>query len=142
MLASFGVIIAGTLIVFYGWYWTDTVLTLMIAGYVLWRGFTAPNTIHLLMEGTPGHLSIVEVVTAMESVNGVKNVHHVHIWQLDEHHNALEAHVVSDAKQLADIERIKDVLKTLLSERFEVGHSTLEFEHEHYTECSNSHFGK
>lgn len=141
-LASVGVIIAGTLILLYGWYWMDTLLTLIIAGYVLWQGFSMlPNTIHLLMEGTPEHLSIAEVITAMESIDGVKNVHHVHIWQLDEHHNALEAHVVTDASQLADIEQVKDALKTLLSERFEVGHSTLEFEHAQLASCSEMQGG-
>jgi cobalt-zinc-cadmium efflux system protein len=137
-LASVGVIIAGTLILLYGWYWVDTLLTLIIAGYVLWQGFTMlPKTIHLLMEGTPEHLSIEEVIAAMEGVDGVKNVHHVHIWQLDEHHNALEAHVVSEAAQLADIEAIKTGLKQLLSEQFEIGHSTLEFEHTNQSSCDH-----
>ncbi len=135
-LASVGVIIAGTLILLYGWYWVDTLLTLVIAGYVLWQGFTMlPKTIHLLMEGTPEHLSIEEVIAAMEGVDGVKNVHHVHIWQLDEHHSALEAHVVSEAAQLSDIEATKTRLKQLLSDQFEIGHSTLEFEHEENSAC-------
>lgn len=135
-LASVGVIIAGTLILLYGWYWVDTLLTLVIAGYVLWQGFTMlPKTIHLLMEGTPEHLSIEEVIAAMEGVDGVKNVHHVHIWQLDEHHNALEAHVVSKATQMADIEATKTRLKQLLSDQFEIGHSTLEFEHKENSAC-------
>ncbi|SFL36623.1 cobalt-zinc-cadmium efflux system protein [Nitrosomonas aestuarii] len=128
-LASIGVIIAGTLILLYDWYWTDTVLTLVIAGYVLWQGFTMlPKTIHLLMEGTPDHLSVDEVIKSMESVESVENVHHVHIWQLDEHLNALEAHVVVNSNELSNIERIKTELKKLLSDRFEIGHSTLEFE--------------
>jgi cobalt-zinc-cadmium efflux system protein len=135
-LASIGVIIAGTLILLYGWYWVDTLLTLVIAGYVLWQGFTMlPKTIHLLMEGTPEHLSIQEVITAMEAVDGVSNVHHVHIWQLDEQHNALEAHVVSNADQLADIEAVKSTLKAMLSNKFEIDHSTLEFEHEKQSDC-------
>lgn len=137
-LASVGVIIAGTLILLYGWYWVDTLLTLIIAGYVLWQGFTMlPLTIHLLMEGTPAHLSIEEVIKAMEGVEGVKNVHHVHIWQLDEHQNALEAHVVSQAEQMADIEKVKSRLKTLLAEKFDVSHSALEFEHENQTDCTH-----
>ena len=128
-LASLGVIIAGTLILFYDWYWTDTVLTLIIAGYVLWQGFTMlPKTIHLLMEGTPDHLSVDEVIKSMESVESVENVHHVHIWQLDEHLNALEAHVVVNSNELSNIERIKAETKKLLFDRFEIGHSTLEFE--------------
>ena len=138
-LASVGVIIAGTLILLYGWYWVDTLLTLIIAGYVLWQGFTMlPKTIHLLMEGTPEHLSIQEVITAMEATDGVKNVHHVHIWQLDEHHNALEAHVVSEAEHLGEIEAVKSEIKAMLSDKFNVGHSTLEFEHEAKSDCKET----
>ena len=104
-LASVALIIAGTLILLYGWYWVDTLLTLVIAAYVLWQGFTMlPQTIHLLMEGTPYGLSIEEVIAVMEADEDVENVHHVHIWQLDEHRNALEAHVVCQVERLADIE--------------------------------------
>lgn len=138
-LASVGVIIAGTLILLYGWYWVDTLLTLVIAGYVLWQGFTMlPKTIHLLMEGTPEHLSIQDVITAMEATDGVKNVHHVHIWQLDEHHNALEAHVVPCSDDPAENEKVKTSLKTMLSEQFDVGHSTLELEHAASTNCKET----
>jgi cobalt-zinc-cadmium efflux system protein len=136
-LASVGVIVAGSLILNYGWYWVDTVLTLIIAGYVLWQGFTMlPQTMHLLMEGTPDHLSIAEVVTEMEGLEGVCNVHHVHIWQLDEHRNALEAHVVTDASHLVEIETMKEKIKMLLSNKFQVEHSTLEFEHLVHSDCS------
>jgi len=126
-LASVGVIIAGTLILLYEWYWSDTLLTLFIAGYVLYQAATMlPKTIHILMQGTPEDISIDEVITCMQGVPGVLNVHHVHIWQLDEHQNALEAHV-----QLLDyqhIEHIKPALKGELLQRFGISHSTLEFE--------------
>ncbi|MCF7935658.1 MAG: cation diffusion facilitator family transporter [Synergistales bacterium] len=128
--ASVAVILAGTLILLYGWYWTDTVLTLAIAGYVLWQGIAMlPETIHLLMEGTPSHLAVEEVIAAMETVAGVENIHHVHIWQLDEHRNALEAHVVVRSRTLEETERVKRELKAAVAERFDVTHSTLEFEH-------------
>lgn len=128
-LASVGVMIAGTLILLHGWYWVDTVLTLVIAGYVLWQGLTMlPKTIHLLMEGTPEHLAMEDVIAAMEAVEGVENVHHVHIWQLDEHRNALEAHVVVKKHSLEDIEKIKTALKQLLHDTYQIEHSTLETE--------------
>ncbi len=137
-LASVGVLIAGTLILLYGWYWTDTLLTLIIAGYVLWQGFAMlPKTIHLLMEGTPEHLSIDEVIESMELVEGVENVHHTHIWQLDENLNALEAHVIVNSNELSQIEEIKSALKKLLCDRFEIGHSTLEFEHPDQNICES-----
>jgi len=126
-LASVGVIVAGTLILLYDWYWTDTVLTLLIAGYVLYQAATLlPKTIHILMEGAPENISIDEVIQTMEQVKGVSNVHHVHIWQLDEHKNALEAHVVID--DFVETEIVKTALKAELEQCFSIAHSTLEFE--------------
>ncbi len=129
-LASVGVIIAGTVIVLYGWYWTDTLLTLLIAGYVLYQAATLlPKTIHILMEGVPENISIEEVIKVMEQVEGVSNVHHVHLWQLDEYKNALEAHVV--VADFGETEQIKRALKLELEREFSIAHSTMEFETNH-----------
>jgi cobalt-zinc-cadmium efflux system protein len=129
-LASAGVIVAGTLILLYGWYWTDTLLTLLIAGYVLYQAATLlPKTIHILMEGTPEGITIKEVINSMEGVEGVSNVHHLHLWQIDEHKNALEAHVV--ISHFSKTEQIKMALKAELERQFSITHSTLEFEINH-----------
>ncbi len=129
-LASVGVIIAGTVIVLYGWYWVDSLLTLLIAGYVLYQAATLlPKTIHILMEGVPENISIEEVIKLMEQVEGVLNVHHVHLWQLDEYKNALEAHVV--VADFGETEQIKRALKLELERVFSIAHSTMEFETNH-----------
>ncbi len=129
-LASVGVIVAGSLILLYEWYWTDTVLTLMIAGYVLYQAATMlPRTIHILMQGTPQEVIINDVIQAMEETAGVSNVHHVHVWQMDEHHNSLEAHVVIG--DVSEMEIVKAQLKTELEKHFNISHSTLEFEVDH-----------
>lgn len=126
-LASVGVIITGTLILIYGWVWTDAAMTLLISGYVLSQGFTQiPKVIHLLMEGAPEDMDTKDIITAMETESGVANVHHVHVWQLDEHRNALEAHVV--LSEQADMDELKSRLKQMLHDKFEIEHSTLEFE--------------
>ena len=128
-LASVGVIIAGTLIILYGWIWVDAAMTLLIAGYVLYQGFTTlPKVIHLLMEGTPEHIDIKEVIGALEEQKGVQNAHHVHIWQLDEQRNALEAHIVISNE--ADMDAIKVGIKSMLHDEFHIDHSTLEFEND------------
>lgn len=133
-MASVGVIITGTLILLYGWIWTDAAMTLIISGYVLWQGFTQiPKVIHLLMEGAPEGLSLEDIRSSMEKVDGVNNVHHVHVWQLDEHRNALEAHVV--LSEDTDMDGLKFRLKKLLHDQFEIEHSTLEFE---YKKCSRT----
>jgi cobalt-zinc-cadmium efflux system protein len=126
-LASVGVIITGALILLYGWVWTDAAMTLIISGYVLWQGFTQiPKVIHLLMEGTPEGLNLKDVIAAMEAIDSVINVHHVHVWQINEHRNALEAHVVINKE--TDIDLLKLRLKKILNDTFEIEHSTLEFE--------------
>jgi len=126
-LASVGVIIAGTLIILYGWVWVDAAMTLLIAGYVLYQGFTTlPKVIHLLMEGTPDHIDIKQVIKALEEHKGVQNAHHVHIWQLDEQRNALEAHIVISDE--AEMDSVKVSIKSMLHDKFYIDHSTLEFE--------------
>jgi cobalt-zinc-cadmium efflux system protein len=126
-LASVGVIIAGTLILLYGWVWVDAAMAVVIAGYVLWLSFREmPKVIHLLMEGTPEGIEIDDVITAMQGVGGVQGVHHVHIWRLDEQRSALEAHVVLASG--AALDEVKQNIKCLLETRFKIEHSTLEME--------------
>lgn len=126
-LSSIGVIIAGSLILLYQWYWTDTLITFLIAGYVLYQAvLLLPKTIHILMEGAPENISLDTVIQEMEMVQGVSNVHHVHLWQLDEHRNALEAHVVIN--DFNETENIKQLLKSEIEKTFSITHSTLEFE--------------
>nr|MCS5609670.1 cation diffusion facilitator family transporter [Candidatus Poribacteria bacterium] len=128
-LVSVGVIISGGLILLYSWYWVDTLLTFAIAGFVLWQGLLMlPRTIHLLMEGTPVNLSIETIKKRLETEDGVQNVHHIHLWHLDESRIALEAHVVVTAQNLEDVEILKVILKKMLRENFSISHSTLEFE--------------
>jgi len=126
-LASVGVIIAGSLILLYGWVWVDAVITLLIAGYILYQGFTEmPKVIHLLMEGAPEDIEMATIIKSMENVKGVKGVHHMHVWQLDEHRNALECHVVLDENE--DMDDLKHRLKKMLHDEYHIEHSTLEFE--------------
>lgn len=136
VLASIGVIIAGTLILLYEWYWVDTAITFFIAGFVLWQSLTLlPATIHILMEGTPERLSSEEIKQVIEKTTDVEGVHHIHIWSIDEHRVALEAHVVVTTDKLKEVELIKDKLKKTLKKKFNITHSTLEFEHHVDASC-------
>ena len=138
-LASVGVIFGGTLILFYQWYWIDTLVTFLIAGFVLWQGIIMlPKTIHLLMEGTPEDLSLIDIKSSLEEVASVEDVHHIHIWNLDERRIALEAHVVVSSNQLKEVESIKEKLKHVLKKKFGITHSTLEFEHYIDTNCEEN----
>jgi len=126
--ASLAVLAGGAAIFWLGWAWVDPVLTLVIAGYILYMSFgMLKHTARILMEGTPDGLQVDEVARALNQVTGVLNVHHLHIWELDEHHRALEAHVITDLPA-SRYSNLRHHLKTLLQDHFHIGHSTLEFE--------------
>jgi cobalt-zinc-cadmium efflux system protein len=128
-LSSVGVIVAGWLILQYQWYIVDTLLTLIIAGYILWQSYYMLwETIDILMESTPTEIELKEVTRAMQEVAGVLDIHHLHVWRLDENNILLESHVVIDENDMNNMESIKSSLKDLLSSGFDIHHSTLEFE--------------
>lgn len=126
-LASVGVIIAGTLILLYDLYIADLIVTLIIAAYVLYQGFSLlPRTIRLLMGATPDDLDFDQVVEAIRGVDGVRGVHHLHLWNLGEHHRALEAHVEPECASVAEFGEVKARIKAMLAAEFHVKHATLE----------------
>ncbi len=138
-LSSVGVIIAGILIIQFQWYFVDAVLTLVIAGYILFQSFgMLKQTVNILMEATPGHLDVNGITERISGLGGVENIHHVHIWHLDEFNYLLEAHVLIRQCDLESIEKIKRIIKQTLENEFHIHHSTLEFEFEDCADDQNN----
>ena len=79
------------------------------------------------MEGTPTDLSLEKVARAIMEVNGVENVRHLHVWELDEQHRALEAYIQTSIST-NNYFSLRKKIKSLLEERFGIGHSTLELD--------------
>ncbi|MEZ4522689.1 MAG: cation diffusion facilitator family transporter [Thermomicrobiales bacterium] len=128
-LASVGVIVAGSLILLYDWTIADLLATVVISAYILYQGITlGRQAIHSLLDGVPDDIDLDEIVRAMESVDGVREIHHLHIWELGEDSRALEAHVVVRDNEPGRMEPVKRQLKALLAEDFHIHHCTLEFE--------------
>jgi cobalt-zinc-cadmium efflux system protein len=128
-LGSVAVIFAGTLVLLYDWTIVDPLVTLAIAAYVLWHGGTEiGGAIRILMNAAPDGVDTQEVAGAMTATAGVADVHHVHLWRLDERRTSLEAHVALDADAARHPAAVKARLRTMLTERFGVGHVTIETE--------------
>ncbi|CDZ45699.1 cation diffusion facilitator family transporter [Neorhizobium galegae] len=128
-LGSVGVIIAGTLVLIYEWTWIDPAITLLIAGYILWQAFTEiGGSIRVLMMGTPEDTDVNRILEDLRGIEGVEDIHHVHVWALDEGHNAMEAHLVVGGQSLADMARVKKQARRVLKERHGIGHCTMEIE--------------
>lgn len=128
-LGSVAVIVAGTLIILYDWRLIDPLVTLMIAGYILWQSFSeVGGVIRILMLGSPPDLETGQVLAEMQSIDGVADVHHLHLWQMQEHENAIGSHVAIVAGKWSDADAIKAAIKQALKDRFGISHATLELE--------------
>ena len=94
MLASVAVLIGGLLMKFYQMYWVDPGLTLAIALYLIYMGYDLlKQSTRVLMLFTPESIKVQEIVAAIGKIEPIKNVHHVHVWQLNEDEVHLEAHI-------------------------------------------------
>lgn len=128
-LGSVAVIVAGSLVIVYGWVWVDPVVTLMIAGYILWHvKAEIGGVVSVLMLSSPANLDLDEVADGIEAIEGVDSVHHIHLWMMQEHDTSFEAHLVISEGHWQHGDQIKDLVKSLLAERFSINHSTLELE--------------
>lgn len=126
-LGSVAVIVAGTVILLYDWRLVDPIVTLGISAYILWHaGSEVGPVIRILMMGSPDSPDAHDVLDAMRDDPGVADIHHLHLWRMQEHETALEAHVVLRPAQ--DAMDLKARLKGLLAERFHIHHSVLELE--------------
>jgi cobalt-zinc-cadmium efflux system protein len=128
-LGSVAVIVAGVAVLVFGWAWVDPVVTLGIAGYILWMSLAQiGGVIRILMLGAPPDLDTRAVLGHLHEVEGVASVHHVHLWQMQENEPALDAHVAVHEGRWSEADAIKSRIKRSLSERFGIGHVTLEME--------------
>ena len=128
-LGSVAVIVAGTLILLYDWRLVDPLVTLMIAGYILWQSATEiGGVIRILMLGSPPDIATEDVVRCMRETAGVSDVHHAHLWLMQEHAPALDAHIVIDDGDWAKADAIKGAVKQRLQDQFGIAHTTLEME--------------
>ena len=128
-LGSVAVICAGTLIILYDWRLVDPLITLLIAGYILRQSITEiGGAVRILMLGSPPDLDTHAVLDAMRVVPGVESVHHLHLWRMQEHEPALDAHVVINKGGWNEADQVKRALKTALHAQFGLSHVTLELE--------------
>ncbi len=126
-LGSIGVIVAGLLIHWRGVYAADPIASVLIALLIAVSSWNlVKQSVNILLEATPGHVQVSELVGAMRSVSGVHEVHDVHLWTITTGMDAMSCHViVNDLSQGA---AMLEGLNRLLAERFRITHTTFQLE--------------
>lgn len=127
MLGSLGVIIAALIIRFTGWSWIDTVVAVAIGVWVLPRTWQLMReSLGILMEGVPGGLNIKEIESTILRVDGVTDVHDLHVWAVSSGRNVLTSHVVVRDSVDRDA-ALADVINAV-SHAFDIHHCTIQME--------------
>lgn len=129
-VASLGVLIAGALMQWFGWYIVDPIVSLALAAWMIRESIgLLRSAANILMQGVPDGIELALVETAMREQPGVLEVHDLHVWAMTSSNIVLSAHVVVqeglDQRERVGVSR---QLKAILHDRFGVEHSTLEFE--------------
>jgi cobalt-zinc-cadmium efflux system protein len=138
-LGSVGAIVAGALIVWTGWYWTDPVISVVIGVLILFSSFSlVRESIDILMQATPRHLNLDEVQHTLEKIEGVTQIHDLHIWTLTSGLFTLTAHAVVNSNR--DPHALLDALEKTIQERFGIDHITIQLEPQDRQRDEPSHF--
>lgn len=130
-LASVAVLIGGLLMKYYQLFWVDSLLTLLIALYLVYVGFDLLKTsTKMLMLFTPGHINIKDVVRVVNKLPKVKKIHHVHIWNLSDDELHLEAHLdLTEDISTTEFNNLLLKIEELLHEEFNINHVTIQPEY-------------
>jgi cobalt-zinc-cadmium efflux system protein len=129
-VSTAAVIVGGWAILATGQFWIDSALSLGIGVLILWSGFgIVRETLNILLEGTPRGVRLERVETAIRAIDGVNDVHDLHVWSIGSEIRALSCHI-----SIADIppsvsERILRDVKECLHHDFHINHTTIQFEH-------------
>ncbi len=131
VMTSIAVVLGGVLMYYFGIFWIDPLISALIALYLIWASFgLVKESSAILMQFTPEGIDVDEVVKAIESEPEIADVHHIHIWKLNDHQINLEAHL--DFKEdvaLSVSNRVIDRLEKKLHDMFDIEHTTFQCEY-------------
>jgi cobalt-zinc-cadmium efflux system protein len=130
-ISSGGVILGGLVIIYTGWYMIDSLMSIFI-GLLILRGAygLVKESIDIFLEATPKEIDMDKMVGDLLRIEGVKDVHHLHLWTITSGIYAMSAHVLIDDLLISKSNRILDEIERLLQDRYSMEHTTIQFESE------------
>lgn len=128
-LSTAAVIVGGWTILLTGQTWVDPALSIGIGFLILWSSWgIIRETLNILLEGTPRGMSVEKIVDCISEIDGVNNVHDVHVWSIGSDTHALSCHISIDDIPPSESESILRSVKEVLAARFHIHHTTIQFE--------------
>jgi len=129
VLSTLGAVIAGIIIAFTNWNWLDPFVSVLIGVFILWNAWgILRQSIHILLESTPESIDMDSMVTDLLKVEGVRGVHDLHVWSINESLQALSAHIITNDIQISAGTSIQRDLNEILTQKYNIRHATLQLE--------------
>ncbi len=137
VLTSVAVVVGGLMMYYWGIYWIDPLISILIAFYLIFASVgLVMESSDILMQFAPKEVDIRRIAESVKAIKGVENIHHVHIWNLSDHEIFLEAHIAfSENLSLKEATEKITRIESLLKEKFAVTHTTLQAE---YHKCDDT----
>lgn len=131
MMASVAVLVGGLMMKFYGWFWVDSLMTLLIALYLIYVSYDLiKSATKMLMLFTPDHIDIKEIVREVHKIKGVNKLHHIHVWHLNDEELHLEAHLdCSEDIKMSEFNILLDKIENVLFNQFHINHINIQPEY-------------
>ncbi len=146
-LTSLGVAILGLIWLFYPWYWLDPIVSWVIVFLILYSGWSLlKKALLILMNATPPGIDLKAIRIAVEGLEGIESLHHLHVWNPSSGIIALAAHVIVPDQMLCQVDELAKKVRALLLSKFDIDHPILQFESKSYepvdllcTICKDNH---
>ncbi|MGA9118929.1 MAG: cation diffusion facilitator family transporter [Bacteroidota bacterium] len=128
-VSSLAVIIGAVFIMTWNVTWIDPALTILISLYILKETYEiVKESVEVIMMSSPADIDLNDVQRAVEAVPGVKNIHHVHLWKMNDADIHFEAHIDVDDLPVSHTAGIREEIERRLRDAYEINHTTMQFE--------------
>ena len=128
-LASVGVIVGGIIIMLTGQFLVDPIISVLIALIILWSAWSIfREGFRVILEATPRDVDILKMIGALKSIEGVKDVHDVHVWSITPELRAMNGHILIEDISISDAAVIRSRIEEVIRDQFHIEHTTLQME--------------
>lgn len=139
LIGTFGVMLAGALVYFFGWHQADALVSLLIGALVLYSSWgLVREGVDILMESVPAHIDLEELRRDLLAIAHTEEVHDLHVWCLASRQFALSAHAV--VAREADQDRVLSEMSAMLERNFKIRHMTVQLERDSRRASEPEHF--
>ncbi len=123
------VAVLGVVWIFKSWYWLDPLFSWIIVAFILYGGWgLLKESVLILMNATPSGIDLTDIQQAITSIEGINDIHDLHIWNPSAESIALAVHINVDDQMLSQVDRLADKVREILLTEFNIDHPILQFE--------------